>query len=108
MCNYILLLILCNLGENTQRCVSFFLTLNSISYRKIASTIKCIGYFQKNAGISTELYNMPWYLLPTQHQKEVRCVIHWVDNGAILTIGPFMELNFESASNVSIAVLELP
>lgn len=45
---------------------------------------------------------MPWYSLPPQHQKQVGSMIHWYQNGTVLTIGPFNELNYEAVSIVSI------
>lgn len=45
---------------------------------------------------------MSWYLFPPTHQKQLSSVIHWTQNGAALTIGPFVELNFEIVATVSI------
>lgn len=47
---------------------------------------------------------MPWYLLPHRNQKEVSSVMHWIQNGASLTIGPFSELSFETMSVVSVYI----
>lgn len=51
--------------------------------------------------IAVELYNMQWYLLPLEQQREVCSLIHWIQNGNVLTIGPFGDLDFETASSVS-------
>lgn len=45
---------------------------------------------------------MQWYLLPTKQQKAVSTLIHWIQNCDVLTIGPFGDLDFETASTVSI------
>lgn len=54
----------------------------------------------QNEGISTELYNMKWYLLSTTCQKQVYSTIHLLQNSAMLTIGPFGPVNLETATNV--------
>lgn len=56
----------------------------------------------QNEKIVLELYNMPWFLLSPSCQKGVMTGIHWMQNGPAFTIGPFAELNFETASNVSL------
>lgn len=52
--------------------------------------------------MALEFYSMPWYLLSTSCQKEIMSGIHNVQNGPTFTIGPFAELNFETASDVRI------
>lgn len=56
----------------------------------------------QNEKITLELYNMPWYLLPPSSQKGVMTGIHWMQNGPAFTIGPFADLSFETASDVSV------
>lgn len=43
---------------------------------------------------------MPWYHLSTDQQRSISQVLHGIQNGHNLTIGPFSELNFETASDV--------
>lgn len=45
---------------------------------------------------------MQWYLLPVKHQKDVKCLLHWFQNASVLTVGPFLDLNFETVSIVSV------
>lgn len=45
---------------------------------------------------------MPWYSLSPSCQKGIISGIHWMQNGPAFTIGPFAELNFETASDVSL------
>lgn len=62
------------------------------------------SFLFQNHKITREFYNIPWYLLPTSLQKLVRCAIHSSQNGAILSIGPFAELDFGTAANVSFSL----
>lgn len=50
---------------------------------------------------------MSWYLFPPKHQHQLSCVMHWTQNGAALTIGPFAELNFGIVATVSIDLTNL-
>lgn len=52
----------------------------------------------------TALNNLPWYLLPLQTQKDIAYILHRTQHGPILTIGPFAELNYETATNVRFAI----
>lgn len=60
--------------------------------------------FFQNDKITNEFYNMPWYLLPSSHQKLVRSAIHNSQNGPTLSIGPFAEVDFATAANVSFSL----
>lgn len=44
---------------------------------------------------------MPWYQMPVTFQKEILCAIQSAQNGAVLTMGPLGELDFEMAATVS-------
>lgn len=44
---------------------------------------------------------MKWYLLPTPLQKQVGYTMHQFQNRGGMTIGPFAQLDFETASIVS-------
>lgn len=48
-----------------------------------------------------EFYNMTWYKMPIKHQKKLLCAIHYIQNGAVLTMGPLGELDFEMTSRVT-------
>lgn len=63
--------------------------------------MKLLLFLLQNILILEELYSMPWYRLRSIHQLEVCSVMHWYQNGMRFTIGPFDELNFETASDVS-------
>lgn len=43
---------------------------------------------------------MPWYLMPSSCQKQVSGAIHRLQNGAVLTIGPLAEIDFNMAATV--------
>lgn len=44
--------------------------------------------------------SLPWYLLPLHTQKDIRYILNRTQYGPILTIGPFAELNYETATKV--------
>lgn len=48
-----------------------------------------------------ELYIMPWYLLSNSSKKHICFGMHRFQNGNVLTIGPFAQLDFEMAASVS-------
>lgn len=48
----------------------------------------------------TAFNNLPWYLLPLRTQKDIIYILSRAQRGAVLTIGPFAELNYETATNV--------
>lgn len=57
-------------------------------------------FLLQNVQIAKELYHMPWYLMPVPSQKQVIAVIHRLQNGAVLTIGPLSEIDFSTAATV--------
>lgn len=59
-----------------------------------------ISFEQKN-NLCDGLYAFKWYLLPDDPlRREVCFMLKQVQNGALLTIGPFDVLNFETAKIV--------
>lgn len=44
---------------------------------------------------------MPWYLLSNLLQKQVGYTIHQFQNRGVMKIGPFAQLDFETAAIVS-------
>lgn len=46
------------------------------------------------------LTGLPWYLLPLHTQRDISHILRRTQYGPILTIGPFAELNYETATNV--------
>lgn len=44
--------------------------------------------------------SLPWYSLPLQTQKDIAHILHRSQHGPKLTIGPFAELNYETATDV--------
>lgn len=59
-----------------------------------------LSFISKYNKLEEALFGMPWYLLPLKHQKTLATAMNRVQNGTTLTIGPFDELNFETATNV--------
>lgn len=43
---------------------------------------------------------MPWYQMPAIYQKEVLCAMHSAQTGAVLTMGPLGDLDFEMTTSV--------
>lgn len=56
--------------------------------------------FPQKSEIIAELYNMAWYELPYNGQKQVWKAIQMIQNGTVMTIGPFSEFDMETATNV--------
>lgn len=54
----------------------------------------------QNEQIYVSLNRMPWHLLPLRRQKELINLLHRLQNGTVLTIGPFGELDYEMATDV--------
>lgn len=46
-------------------------------------------------------FEIPWYRMPVSHQRQMLCVIHDAQNGIVLTVGPFDELDFQMTTTVS-------
>lgn len=59
-----------------------------------------VGFLQ-NERIVIELYNMPWHRLSVLCQKDVCIAMHMGQIRAVFTIAPLVELNFETATDVS-------
>lgn len=55
----------------------------------------------KKQNVIKELYDMQWYNLHSSQQRQVKCLIHCIQIGAVPTMGPFGPLNFESFADVS-------
>lgn len=45
--------------------------------------------------METQLYDFPWYLLTPKQQEALLISLHRSQNGAVLTIGPFADLDYE-------------
>lgn len=50
------------------------------------------------------LNGLPWYLLSMKSQKNIARILNRVQHGAVLTMGPFSALNYETATNVRVFV----
>lgn len=50
-------------------------------------------------------YEMPWYRMPVSLQKQMISLIHDAQNGIVLTIGPFDELDFQMTTTVSTVII---
>lgn len=55
----------------------------------------------ENDNIMTELNDIPWYKLNTSTQKELSYSIENLQNGRFLTMGPFGDVDFQMAADVS-------
>lgn len=55
----------------------------------------------QNSNVLTALYDTPWYLMPPNERKMIQHAMNRMQNGAVVQMGPFSELNFLTASNVS-------
>lgn len=60
-----------------------------------------VFYFLKKENTLKELYHMQWYRLPLSQQRQLKCLIHFIQIGAVPTMGPFGPLHFESFADVS-------
>lgn len=57
-------------------------------------------HFQ-NEIICASLDRIPFYILPLKYQKELIHLMHRMQNGVVIRIGPLAELDYEMASTVS-------
>lgn len=55
----------------------------------------------QNEKLLAEIYDTPWYLMSTSSQKQVCAALHRLQNAGVLTIGPFAQLDFETAAMVN-------
>lgn len=56
----------------------------------------------QNEKLADGLYtDLKWYLLPVKYQRNVAHVMNQVQNGAVVTIGPFENLSYDTARIVS-------
>lgn len=62
-----------------------------------------IGASIKNtcSHIVEEIYVMRWYNFPPKHRRHIQAMIHRWQHGLRLTIGPFGDISFETASDVN-------
>lgn len=85
------LLLLCHMGNQV---------LLIVSVIQIGHFPLMLAPIFQRESLATSMYEIPWYLLPAKQQKEIIHVLRGIQNGCKLSIGPFAELNFETASNV--------
>lgn len=52
--------------------------------------------------VERELYEMKWYLMSPTYRKQVAYLLRRWQMGCSIRIGPFEELNYETATNVSL------
>lgn len=60
--------------------------------------------FKKNDQIYDALNRIPWYYATRLEQRNLICLLHRMQNGMRLTIGPLSELNYEMATYVRLYV----
>lgn len=48
-----------------------------------------------------KLHEMPWYLMSNRSQLAYAHILNRLENGVVLRMGPFGELNLEALSKVS-------
>lgn len=92
---YIQLLVLCFGGNLVKIEVRVFPLASKIKYK-----CKCM-FSSKKHRLQVAIYSFKWYLLPVHEQKLVRDVLMRIRNIRVLSIGPFADLDFETASIVS-------
>lgn len=98
---YFQLLIMCYMGNNVKNSVN--------SFNRILNIYILFVYFinifsveiMQHTKINNALYEMKWHYLDTPGQKQIARMILRAQNGTVLTIGPFDELNYETATIVS-------
>lgn len=64
-------------------------------------------HINKNELIYDTLIEIPWYLMSSSEQKNLACLLHRMQNGIRLTIGPLGELNYEMASDVRLILVDV-
>lgn len=55
---------------------------------------------QQNERIYYSLNNLPWFFMTRADQQNLGSLLHRMQNGLRLTIGPLGELNYEMATTV--------
>lgn len=56
----------------------------------------------QNQNLQNAIWDLSWFLLPTNElQRIITHLLNRLQNGAVLTIGPFSELDFVTCTNVS-------
>lgn len=55
----------------------------------------------KNDRVVNSLTGLPWYLLPLKSQRNIAHILNRAQHGAVLTMGPFAALNYETATSVN-------
>lgn len=53
-----------------------------------------------------KLSELPWYLMSQKNQLEYAQALNRLQNGAVIAMGPFFELNYEIFSDVSNIILQ--
>lgn len=56
----------------------------------------------QNDMLVVKLQEMPWYLMSIENQLAYAHLLNRLQNGVIIRMGPFAELNYEAFSNVII------
>lgn len=51
--------------------------------------------------MTLKFFRMPWYLMSKENQLSYAHMLNRLQNGAVLRIGPFAELNFETFSKMT-------
>lgn len=50
--------------------------------------------------VTAELYEIKWHSMPLKYRRQLSAVLHRWQVGCNITVGPFEELNYGTASNV--------
>lgn len=58
------------------------------------------------ASVQNGLYEMKWYALPPNYQRQLAQVLHRWQNMSTFSIGPFEDLDFVTATNVHFPLIE--
>lgn len=91
-CSYIQLLVLCYMGNLVQ--IQVRLEIMNLAYLIMSFN------FQKHRLVAS-VYSFKWYLMINENQKMILSVLHRIQHISALSIGPFADLHFETAADVS-------
>lgn len=77
-----------------------FLLIAILFFLQIKRKIAVIQYFFQNEALQGVITNSHWYLLPPKQQLVLGQMINRLQNGAVLSMGPLDDLDFQTATKV--------
>lgn len=107
MTSWVQMAVMCYTGQNVVDRVSFIIHVQYFMQIKISFYADSFLRMNnpQNDNLVDIYYNFKWYLLPNNDQKYIISMIHRMQNGIDLTIGPLEQLNYETLKIVSIKIL---